>query len=207
MPLRWQEVALPLVLIAFLVFLKHVPATDHLPLARAAGVVAFGYAAFLALRLLQGEEAHHDDGWAHLRPSMVEYFAAYGAAALAAALMCAVILAGWKLVDPTEMIAAFIASLALAAGAALIAFFGLFVSVRWNNKVLEYRNPFGKVMTIAWSDVRSCEPSWRGVSIGTHDGRKVTFSQFHTGAAELARHATNRARRNTETASKAFASL
>jgi hypothetical protein len=206
-PLRWQEVALPLVLITFLVFLKHVPATEHLPLARAAGVAAFGFAAFLALRLMQSEEAFHEDGWANLRPSMVEYFAAYGAAGLSAALMVAIILAGWKVVDPTEMIAAFIASVSLAAGAALIAFCGLFVRVRWNNKLLEHRNAFGKTTTVAWSDVRTCEPSWRGVTIGTHDGRRVTYSQFHGGAAELAKHATNRARRNTETASKAFASL
>ena len=57
MPLRWQEVAVPLFVIIALLVLKHVPWTESLPLARAAGVVAFSYAAFLALRLIQGEEA------------------------------------------------------------------------------------------------------------------------------------------------------
>ncbi|UXN73197.1 hypothetical protein N8D56_19835 [Devosia sp. A8/3-2] len=57
-PLRWQEVAMPLAVIVVLLLLKHVPATASLPLARAAGVVAFGYAAFLALRLVQGRRSH-----------------------------------------------------------------------------------------------------------------------------------------------------
>jgi hypothetical protein len=35
----------------------------------------------------------------------------------------------------------------------------------------------------------------------------VTFSQFHSGAAQLAIHATNRARRNAEASAKAFATL
>ena len=63
-PLRWQEVALPLFMITLLVALKHIPFTDHLPLARAAGVVAFGYAAFLALRLVQPEEGIMVEGGA-----------------------------------------------------------------------------------------------------------------------------------------------
>lgn len=206
-PLRWQEVALPLVLITLLLFLKQVPAVEHLPLARAAGVVAFGYAAFLALRLMQSEEAYSAGGWMELRPSLVEYFAAYGGAALSVALMAAVILAGWKTVDPTEMIAAFTASVGLGASAWLVAVNGLFARVRWNNRQLEKRSAFGRTVAIAWSDVVSCEPNWRGVVIGARDGRRVVFSQFQGGAAELARHATNRARRNGETASKAFAPL
>ena len=76
LPLRWQEVALPLMTITLLIILKYLPSTAHLPLSRAAGVVAFGYAAFLALRLLQPEEAIVvAGGTAELRPSIVEYFA------------------------------------------------------------------------------------------------------------------------------------
>src|SRR5690554_743987 len=86
-PLRWQEVAVPLLVIVSLVVLKYLPFTSGLPLARAAGVVAFFYAAFLALRLMQSEEAVSVDGWSELRPSMMEYFACYGAAALAVVLM------------------------------------------------------------------------------------------------------------------------
>ena len=68
MPLRWQEVALPLVTITLLILLKYIPATAELPLSRAAGVVSFAYAAFLALRLLQPEEAIVvEGGWAELR--------------------------------------------------------------------------------------------------------------------------------------------
>jgi hypothetical protein len=205
--LRWQEVALPLVLITFLIFLKQVPGTEHLPLARAAGVVAFGYAAFLALRLLQSEEARLVDGWTQLQPSMVEYFAAYGAAALSVLLMGAVILAGWKTVHPTEMIAAFVASVSLGVGALLIGMTGLFVRVRWNARILEHRSAFGTHTEIAWTDIISCTPNWRGVEIATADQRRIVFSQFHGGAAELAKRATLRARRNQETASRAFASL
>lgn len=208
MPLRWQEVAVPLMVIVSLIVLKYVPFTAGLPLARAAGVVAFGYAAFLALRLVQGEEAVSVDGWSELRPSMVEYFACYGAAALAVVLMSAIIvIGGARHVEPTQMIATFIASLMLGAGAVGIGLGGLFTRVRWNNSQVEHRNAFGRETTLAWSDVRSVRPNWRGVTIATHDSRRITFSQFHSGAAQLAKHATNRARRNTEASAKAFATL
>lgn len=208
MPLRWQEVAVPLVVIVSLIVLKYVPVTAGLPLARAAGVVAFGYAAFLALRLVQGEEAVSVDGWSELRPSMVEYFACYGAAALAVVLMSAIIvIGGSRHVEATQMIATFIASLMLGAGAVGIGLGGLFTRVRWNNSQVEHRNAFGRETVLAWSDVRSVRPNWRGVTIATHDARHVTFSQFHSGAAQLAKHATNRARRNAETSTKAFATL
>jgi hypothetical protein len=206
--LRWQEVAVPLVVIVSLIVLKYVPFTAGLPLARAAGVVAFGYAAFLALRLVQGEEAVSVDGWSELRPSMVEYFACYGAAALAVVLMSAIIvIGGSRHVEATQMIATFIASLMLGAGAVGIGLGGLFTRVRWNNSQVEHRNAFGRETVLAWSDVRSVRPNWRGVTIATHDSRRVTFSQFHSGAAQLAKHATNRARRNAETSTKAFATL
>lgn len=206
MPLRWQEVAVPLIVIVVLLVLKYVPLTDHLPLARAAGVVAFGYAAFLALRLVQSEEALEIDGWSELRPSMVEYFACYGAAALAVVLMSAVIvIGGTKVVDPTQMVAAFIASVSLGIGALAIGVGGLFVKVRWNRSNLEHQNAFGRKTVIAWSDVRAVRPNWRGITISTQGAEKVTFSQFHSGAAQLAKHAANRARRNSETATKAFA--
>lgn len=208
MPLRWQEVAVPLVVIVTLLVFKHIPFFDGLPIARAAGVVAFGYAAFLALRLVQSEEAIQAEGWSELRPSMVEYFACYGAAALAVVLMSAVIvIGGSKVVDPTHLIATFIASVALGAGAAAIGLGGLFVKVRWNNTALEHRSATGRQTTLAWSDVRSVRPNWRGITIATHDRQQVTFSQFHSGAAQLAKHAANRARRNAETATKAFATL
>ncbi|HTN62467.1 MAG TPA: hypothetical protein VL147_13100, partial [Devosia sp.] len=167
---------------------------------------AFFYAAFLALRLVQSEEAVQVDGWSELRPSMVEYFAGYGAAALAVVLMSMVIvIGGTKVVDPTHMVATFTASLALGAGALAVGLGGLFVKVRWNNALLEHHNAFGKQTKIAWSDVRSVRPNWRGITIATHDRQTITFSQFHSGAAQLAKHAANRARRNTETATKAFA--
>ena len=208
MPLRWQEVAVPLFVIIALLVLKHVPWTESLPLARAAGVVAFSYAAFLALRLIQGEEAVQIDGWSELRPSMVEYFACYGAAALSVVLMSAVIfIGGTKHVEPTQMIATFTASLLLGAGAFGIGLCGLFTKVRWNNTILEHRTAFGRETRLAWSDVRSVRPNWRGITIATQGAEKVTFSQFHSGAAQLAIHATNRARRNAETSTKAFATL
>ena len=208
MPLRWQEVAVPLIIILALLGLKHVPLADGLPLSRAAGVVAFGYAAFLALRLIQPEEALTVDGWSELRPSIVEYFACYGAAALAVVLMSAVIvIPGTRHVESTQLIATFLAALMLGGGAFLIGIGGLFTKVRWNNSVLEHRSAFGRETKLAWSDVRSVRPNWRGITVATEDQRSVTFSQFHSGAAQLAKHASNRARRNLETATKAFATL
>lgn len=204
MPLRWQEVALPLITIAVLIVLKYIPATAHLPLSRAAGVVAFGYAAFLALRLMQPEEAIMvEGGWAELRPSMVEYFACYGAAALAAILLFAVIIMG-RVADTTQLIATYLAVLLLSAGSIGIGMAGLFANTRWDHRQVKHRSAMGREIVLNWSDVRAVRPNWRGITIAGTTG-SVTFSQFHGGAAQLAKHATTRAQRNSEAAAKAFA--
>ncbi|MBJ7578223.1 hypothetical protein JHC09_10020 [Devosia sp. MC532] len=203
MPLRWQEVALPLVIISILIALKYMPAFSHLPLSRAAGVVAFGYAAFLALRLMQPETAlTTDDGWNELRPSLVEYFACYGAAALAMVLVFAVVTMGQS-ADAVQLIATYIASLLLVAGAAGIGLAGLFTKTRWDHRKLVHRSALGRETAIEWSDVRDVMPNWRGVTVQGPTG-KITFSQFHAGAAQLVSHAAMRARRNSETATRAF---
>ncbi|WP_152662452.1 hypothetical protein [Devosia soli] len=204
MPLRWQEVALPLFVITVLIALKYLPMTAHLPLSRAAGVVAFGYAAFLALRLIQPEDGIMvEGGWAELRPSLVEYFACYGAAALAAVLLFAVIFMS-SAADTTQLIATYIAVLLLGAGAAGIGMVGLFTNTRWDNRQVTHRTAMGRETTLDWSEVRSVRPNWRGITITGTTGR-ITFSQFHGGASQLAKHAATRAIRNAETATKAFA--
>lgn len=204
MPLRWQEVALPLFVITVLIALKYLPMTAHLPLSRAAGVVAFGYAAFLALRLIQPEDGIMvDGGWAELRPSLVEYFACYGAAALAAVLLFAVIFMS-SAADTTQLIATYIAVVLLGAGAAGIGMVGLFTNTRWDNRQVTHRTAMGRETTLDWSEVRSVRPNWRGITITGTTGR-ITFSQFHGGASQLAKHAATRAMRNAETATKAFA--
>jgi hypothetical protein len=201
--LRWQEVALPLFTITILIALKYFPATAHLPLSRAAGVVAFGYAAFLALRLVQPEDGIMvDGGWAELRPSMVEYFACYGAAALAAVLLFAVIVMG-SVADTTQLIATYIAVVLLAGGATGIGLLGLFTNTRWNNRQVTHRSALGRETALDWSDVRAVRPNWRGITIHGTTGR-ITFSQFHGGAAQLAKHAATRVVRNAETATRAF---
>ncbi|KRB01177.1 hypothetical protein ASD83_06540 [Devosia sp. Root685] len=204
MPLRWQEVALPLFVITLLIALKYLPMTGHLPLSRAAGVVAFGYAAFLALRLIQPEEGITvEGGWSELRPSLVEYFACYGSAALASVLLFAVIFMG-DAADTTQLIATYLAVLLLAAGSVGIGLAGLFTNTRWDNRQVTQRTARGSQTTLVWADVRSVSPNWRGITITGTSGR-ITFSQFHGGAAQLAKHAATRAMRNAETATKAFA--
>jgi hypothetical protein len=118
-----------------------------------------------------------------------------------------IVIGGTRHVEPTQMAATFAASVLLGAGALGIGFNGLFTRVRWNNSILEHRSALGRETRIAWSDVRSVRPNWRGITIATNDRQRVTFSQFHSGAAQLAKHATNRARRNAESATKAFATL
>ncbi|WIY53832.1 hypothetical protein O9Z70_04635 [Devosia sp. YIM 151766] len=195
---------MPLFTISFLIILKHVPVTEHLPLARAAGVVAFGYAAFLALRLVQPEEGIVvEGGWAELRPSLVEYFACYGAAALAAVLLFAVIVMG-SVADSTQLIATYIAVLLLAAGSVGIGMAGLFTHTRWDNRQICHRSAMGRQTSLDWADVRAVRPNWRGITIHGTNGR-ITFSQFHGGAAQLAKHAATRAKRNAESATRAFA--
>jgi len=206
-PLRWQEVAVPLVVIVSLIVLKYVPAMAGLPLARAAGVVAFFYAAFLALRLVQREEGVVVDGWEEVRPSMVQYFACYGMGALAAALLAAVILIGRaRHVDATQLGVTFLVSVLLAGLALWVGLRSLAPHLRWNSTGLEHRSAFGRVTRIGWADVQAVRQGW-AVAILARDGEQVHFSPLCSGAANLLRHAENRARRNAEAATRAFASL
>ncbi|UXN73196.1 hypothetical protein N8D56_19830 [Devosia sp. A8/3-2] len=120
----------------------------------------------------RAEEAISVDGWTELRPSMVEYFACYGAAALAVVLMSAVIFVGsTRIVEPAQMLAAFATAILLGAGAFGIGIGGLFTRVRWNNTLLEHHTAFGKQTSLARSDVRSVRPNWRGITIATHDAQ------------------------------------
>lgn len=207
MPLRWQEAAVPLVVIVSLIVLKYVPATAGLPLARAAGIVAFFYAAFLALRLVQREEGVPVDGWEEVRPSLVQYFACYGMGALAGALLLAVIaLGGARHVDTTQLVASFALSLLLAALALWIGLRSLAPRLRWNSTGIEHRNAFGQFTRLGWAEVRSVAPGWAGITIGAENGASIRFSALAGGAPNLLRHAENRVRRNGETATRAFAS-
>lgn len=196
MPLRWQEVAVPLAIVAILVALKYVPQFEGVPLARLAGVVSFGYAAFLALRLLQSEEAVFVDGWSELRASPVEVFGALAGGSLAVTLLVSVLLGGVLHGSPSQMAVALMLACALAAVSVSILLQSVFVRIRWNRECVQRRDHRGRCLAIAWSDVIRVEARWSGIVIVAADKRRLAFSPLHSGAAELARVAVQRARRN-----------
>ncbi len=205
--LRWQEVAVPLAVVFLLVVLKHVPATSHLPLARAAGVVSFSYAIFLALRLIQGEHAIAvEGGWHELRASPVELFGALSSGLLSGLLLSAVISNGSNhMVPASQLGVAMGLSLAFAAAFFAIAGLCLFVKVRWTHLVLEHRNAFGKETRMLWADVAGVRSDWRGITIFSNDNKSISFSPFHSGVPQLRAFAAERARRNATSAVRAFA--
>jgi hypothetical protein len=190
----------PLGVVLCLVILKYVPGTDDWQLARLAGIVSFGYAAFLALRLIQGEEAIRVDGWSELRASPVEVFGALGGAGASALLMTAVIFNGALIgATPAQVVVAFLASVALAAASAIILYTSIMVRVRWNQTGVERRDAQGRVLSIAWADVTSVKGKWTGITITAADKRKVSFSPLQSGAGQLAVFAQKRALRNVKT--------
>lgn len=207
MVLRWQEAAVCLVVVLGLLVLKHVPVTEGLPLGRTIGVVCFGYAIFLALRLVQGLEAVERDGWHELRASPVELFGALAASALSAMLLGAVLINGQNAAVPFRQLATALAlslGFALIAGAIILAC--MLARVRWNRSVIEHTNGLGKRTVIVWSDVAAVRVNWRGITISDRAQGQVRFSPYQSGAAELVRLAANRVARNSSTAFKAFAS-
>lgn len=197
MSLRWQEAAVPLVIILALIGLKLVPAVAHLPLAQLAGIIAFGYAIFLALRLVQNESALEIDGWSELRSSPVEYFAVFGSALLSALLLGAVIVTGsMREIDGGQAMLAYGLAVALAFGALGVANLSLMVRTRWTHGTIEQMRAGGKRTAIAWRDVMGVKSHWRGVTIYTADRRTISFSPFQSGAAQLTAFAQRKARRN-----------
>ena len=188
MNLKWQEVAVALFVVATLVLLKHVPIFAALPLARITGIVAFLYAIFLSLRLLQSEEAASVGGWSELRPSLAEKV---GAAVLAGFSLLIVLSAIFDGSRSTADQMAFLLTLAVAfgLGAAAIAFTSLFVELRWNHRQIEHRSSLGRRTTIAWQEVVAVEAGWQTITIRAAGGQRVRFSPYGAGAAELAERA------------------
>lgn len=196
MVLKWQEAAFPLAMVLVLVICKYVPGFDGMPFGRLAGIVSFSYAIFLSLRLVQGEQAVVLDGWSELRPSAVELFGGIAATAFAVLLLVAVAFMGGG-ASAVQVAAAFVLSLAFAVCAAGIAVTALIVKVRWNWQTLEHHNGFGKRTAIAWADVTGVKTHWRGITIFDRDSNRISFSPYHSGAAELMEEALRRIERNT----------
>lgn len=196
MILRWQEAAFPLVFVMVLLAAKHVPALDASILSRLAGIVCFSYAIFLSLRLVQAEEAIFKDGWSELRPSPLELVCAVAASALAALLLGAVVIGDPSLASPARVAAVAILAVAFMAGASVITMTSLMVRVRWNRHRIERRSGLGRTTTIDWADVTSVRTHWHGVTIWTEGRGRISFSPYHSGAAELMRQAHERAAQN-----------
>ena len=196
---------MPLGVVLLLVILKYIPGTADLPLGRLAGIVSFGYAAFLALRLIQGEEAVMVDGWSELRASPVELFGALGSAGFAVLMMTAVIFNDAMVgASPAQVVVAFALAVLLAAASGGILYTSVMVRVRWNQSAVERRDAHGRVTAIAWADVVKVQGRWGGLTIVAADKRKLSFSPLQSGAAQLAKFASRRAQSNAGPAAPAF---
>ncbi|MDB5507175.1 MAG: hypothetical protein JWR75_1813 [Devosia sp.] len=205
MPLRWQEVAVPLAVILGLIILKYIPATAYLPLGRTAGIVSFAYAMFLALRLVQREDPGAMDGrWSELRASPVELFGAIVSGGFSALLLLAVIVNGSTADLPYGQMALGMAlSISFALCAAGIVYFSILDKTRWDGKGVEHTTPRGQAIKLAWSEITHVRTTWRGITLFGTTGR-ISFSPFHSGAAALVKLAKDKIRRNASLAARAF---
>jgi hypothetical protein len=139
------------------------------------------------------------DGWSELRASPLEVFGALGGAGASALLMTAVIFNGALVgATPSQVVVAFLASVALAAASAIILYTCIMVRIRWNQSGVERRDARGQVTAIAWADVVKVQGRWGGITITAADRRKVSFSPLQSGAAQLAKFAQKRAQRNAK---------
>lgn len=196
MPLRWQEAAIPLALVSILLCLKYVPATQGLPLARLAGMVCFGYAIFLALRLIQPVEALAIDGWDELRASPVEWFGTALFGVLSLMFLYLVLTVGNVHMPFRQMALAMALSISFALLSGGIMLFSILPKVRWNGQAIEQRSGFGTQRRLEWLNVVGVKSHWRGITIWTRDGQRLSFSPYQAGAGQLARFAAQKIVRN-----------
>jgi len=194
--LKWQEVAVAIGVVVTLLAGKHLPYVSSLPLARVTGILCFGYAIFLSLRLLQADEATRVGDWSELRPSIIEKFGALVLAAFSAVIIYAMLfLDGGH--SASEQLAFYATLAVLFGGGALVILISSFLTrVRWNHQHIEHQDSFGKRTTIPWTEVRGVRTEWHGITIHTRSGGKVRFSAYQAGAAQLARRAEQTAQRN-----------
>lgn len=200
MHLKWQEVAVALAVVLALLAGKQIPVVSSLPLARVTGILCFGYAIFLSLRMLKASDAVREGEWTELRPSLMEKFGALALSGFALVLIYAMLFldSGHTASEQT----AFYMTLAFlfGAGALGIALKSFFVRVRWNHQHIEHHTSFGKRTTIPWTEVSHVKTEWHGITIHTADGGKVRFSAYQSGAAQLTLRAEQTAIRNAKAA-------
>ena len=197
---------MPLGVVLCLVILKYVPGTADWQLARLAGIVSFGYAAFLALRLIQGEEAVQVDGWSELRASPVEVFGALGGAGACGAPDDGGGLqrrAGRSDTGAGRRRLRARGCARRSVGGAIL-YTSVMVRVRWNQAAVERRDAQGSVTAIAWADVVKVQGRWTGITITAADKRTMSFSPLQSGAAQLAKFAQRRAQLNARAPSPAI---
>jgi len=194
--LKWQEVAIALSVVIVLLAAKHVPVVSQLPLARVIGILCFGYAIFLSLRLLKADDAVRLGEWSELRPSLMEKFGALVLAAFSALIIYAMLFIDRDHTASEQMTFYCTLAVLFGAGAVGIAFSSLLVRIRWNHQHIEHRSSFGRRTTIPWSEVKGVTTQWHGITIHTADGGRVRFSPYLAGAHQLARVAEHTARRN-----------
>jgi hypothetical protein len=194
--LKWQEVAVALSVVTALLVAKHLPIVSQLPLARVIGILCFGYAIFLSLRLLKADDAVRADGWSVLRPSLMEKFGALVCGVFSGLIIYAMLFIDRGHTAAEQMAFYYTLAVLFGAGGLGIAFSSLLVRIRWNHNHIEHRSSFGKRTTIPWSQVKGVTSGWHGITIHTADGGKVRFSSYLSGADQLARVAEHTARRN-----------
>jgi hypothetical protein len=204
--LKWQEVAVALTIVAALLVGKHLPFVSTLPLARVTGILCFGYAIFLSLRMLKTDDAIRLGEWTELRPSLMEKVGALALSGFALVLIYAMLFLDSAHTASEQM--AFYVTLAVlfGAGAIGVALKSFFVRVRWNHQHIEHQTSFGKRTTIPWTEVSGVKTEWHGITIHTVDGGKVRFSAYQAGAAQLTRRAEQTAVRNAKAAANREAS-
>jgi hypothetical protein len=198
--LKWQEVAAALTLVLALLASKHLPFLSSLPLARVTGILCFGYAIFLSLRMLNADDAVRLGEWTELRPSLMEKVSALVLSGFALVLIYAMVFVDRGHTAGEQM--AFYMTLAalFGAGALGVALKSFLVRVRWNHQHIEHHDSFGKRTTIPWTKVSGVRTEWHGITIHTADGGKVRFSAYQAGAAQLAKRAEQTAVRNAKAA-------
>lgn len=137
--------------------------------------------------IAQRRRAALKDGWHHLTPSPMEWFALIGCFALTGLLLYVFFFVGSARADAASQMTVLkwlIAAFAL--GTALV-FHGSFASsVRWNDEQIEQHSLFRPAVVIRWSDLEGVEMTWaQAVRLVSRSGAAITFSPYQNGTASL----------------------
>jgi hypothetical protein len=151
-----------------------------------AAAFAFTVAIVALLRMLQHRRAHARDGWRHLTPGPMMWFALICNLLVGGVLLYMYLFVGSRRWDADQqMVVLRYLTAAFNALSLLLAYSMIAEEVRWNEKRIERRTLFLRRRGMSWHQLAAMGREYEYWWVSAFDGPRIRFSLYSNGVSEL----------------------